>query len=121
MNSLFIVNPKSCDRINELHQKSFYNDHSNAIYVRITEELNEFNSMSHFRNSRCRNVTDWFWILMIILGVVVFLAILVPFLLCIYFRRQKRRLDVVMPEPRTYRQTQIVMQIENHGLLKTDF
>lgn len=35
-------------------------------------------------------------------------------------RRRRRKLDVVQPEPRTYKETQIVYQIENAGLLKTD-
>ncbi|SPP77732.1 Hypothetical predicted protein [Drosophila guanche] len=35
-------------------------------------------------------------------------------------RRKRRKLDVVQPEPRTYKETQIVYQIENAGLLKTD-
>lgn len=121
MNSLFIVIPKSCERINNLFEKQFFSDHSNAIYMRVVDSDNEYNTMSHHQNNRCHDVFDWFWILMIILAVVVFFVILIPFLLCVYFKRQKRKLDIVMPEPRTYRQTQIVMQIENHGLLKTDF
>ncbi|XP_020804915.1 uncharacterized protein LOC110181493 [Drosophila serrata] len=35
-------------------------------------------------------------------------------------KRRRRKLDVVQPEPRTYKETQIVYQIENAGLLKTD-
>lgn len=35
-------------------------------------------------------------------------------------RRRDRQLSMVMPEGKTYRETQIVMQIEHAGLMKTD-
>ncbi|KAL7743689.1 hypothetical protein ACLKA6_019296 [Drosophila palustris] len=55
----------------------------------------------------------------------VLLALLFLFLLLLLWcrlaqRRRRRKLDVVQPEPRTYKETQIVYQIENAGLLKTD-
>jgi len=42
----------------------------------------------------------------------------------IYFHREKQKIiqaRTISPEPRTYRETQIVMQVESHDLLKTDF
>ncbi|TDG40225.1 hypothetical protein AWZ03_013348 [Drosophila navojoa] len=55
----------------------------------------------------------------------VLLALLVLLLLLLLWwwlaqQRRRRKLDVVQPEPRTYKETQIVYQIENAGLLKTD-
>ncbi|ALC49440.1 CG5541 [Drosophila busckii] len=60
----------------------------------------------------------------IVLGSVLLAVLLVVLLLVIWWRsvqrRKRRKLDVVQPEPRTYKETQIVYQIENAGLLKTD-
>nr|XP_016923977.1 uncharacterized protein LOC108005290 [Drosophila suzukii]XP_016923978.1 uncharacterized protein LOC108005290 [Drosophila suzukii]XP_036677069.1 uncharacterized protein LOC108005290 [Drosophila suzukii] len=60
----------------------------------------------------------------IISGSVVLGLLLILLILLIWWRvvqrRRRRKLDVVQPEPRTYKETQIVYQIENAGLLKTD-
>lgn len=59
----------------------------------------------------------------IVAGSVLLVLLLLLLLLmgwCVAQRRRRRKLDVVQPEPRTYKETQIVYQIENAGLLKTD-
>lgn len=60
----------------------------------------------------------------IVVGSLLLALILILLLLLIWWRlaqrRKRRKLDVVQPEPRTYKETQIVYQIENAGLLKTD-
>lgn len=53
--------------------------------------------------------------------VVALLAVLaVLWWLCRRRRAAIERMTMVQPEPKTYRETQIVIQIENAGLLKTD-
>lgn len=118
MSKFFLRDPRQCDNIGRLYEQKFFNDHSNVIFMRMEEQDPSFESIS-FLNDRCRSDSNLFWILLIILGVVVLLLFLIPFVFC--YLRKKRKLDIVMPEPRTYRQTQIVMQIETHGLMKTDF
>ncbi|XP_064555135.1 uncharacterized protein LOC135440074 [Drosophila montana] len=60
----------------------------------------------------------------IVAGSVLLVLLLLLLLLLLWWRlaqrRRRRKLDVVQPEPRTYKETQIVYQIENAGLLKTD-
>lgn len=60
----------------------------------------------------------------IVVGSLLLALLLVLLLLLLWWRlaqrRKRRKLDVVQPEPRTYKETQIVYQIENAGLLKTD-
>ncbi|XP_034672233.1 uncharacterized protein LOC117903859 [Drosophila subobscura] len=60
----------------------------------------------------------------IVTGSVLLALLLLLLLLLLWWRlaqrRKRRKLDVVQPEPRTYKETQIVYQIENAGLLKTD-
>ncbi|XP_016952299.1 uncharacterized protein LOC108026108 [Drosophila biarmipes] len=55
----------------------------------------------------------------VVLGLLLLLLILLLWWRVVQ-RRRRRKLDVVQPEPRTYKETQIVYQIENAGLLKTD-
>ncbi|XP_017074370.1 LOW QUALITY PROTEIN: uncharacterized protein LOC108110031 [Drosophila eugracilis] len=55
----------------------------------------------------------------VILGLLLLLLILLLWWRVVQ-KRRRRKLDVVQPEPRTYKETQIVYQIENAGLLKTD-
>jgi hypothetical protein len=118
MNKLYLRDPRHCENIGRLYQQKFFNEHSNEIFMRMEEKDSNFESIS-FLNDRCRSDSNLFWILLIILGFVVLLLFLIPFTFC--YLRKKRKMDIVMPEPRTYRQTQIVMQIETHGLIKTDF
>lgn len=60
----------------------------------------------------------------IVVGIIVLVIIAITIAVIVVMRiarkRRKRMLDVVLPESRTYKETQIVYQIENAGLLKTD-
>lgn len=118
VSKLYLRDARNCESLGKLYENKFFNDNSNSIFMRIEQNDDDFESISYL-NDRCRTDSNWFLILMIIVAVVVFLAILIPALFC--YLRKKKHLDIVMPEPRTYRQTQIVMQIEHVGLMKTDF
>jgi hypothetical protein len=118
ISKLYLRDARNCEALGRIYESKFFNDNSNSIFMRIEETDKEFESISYL-NDRCRTDSNWFLILMIILAVVVLLVILIPALFC--YLRNKKHLDIVMPEPRTYRQTQIVMQVETHGLMKTDF
>lgn len=118
LSKFYLRDPRSCEAVGRLHESKFFNDNSNSVFMRIEEKDENFESIS-FLNDRCRTDTNWFMILLIILAVIVMLVILIP-AICCYLRRQQK-LDIVLPEPRTYRQTQIIMQVETHGLMKTDF
>lgn len=118
ISKFYLRDPRQCDNIGRMYEQKFFNDNSNSVFMRMEEQEPEFESIS-FLNDRCRRDSNWFWILMVILAVVVFLLFLIPFICC--YIRNRKRMDIIMPEPRTYRQTQIVMQVETHGLMKTDF
>ena len=122
LSKLYMRDPQNCDGVNLIYDTKFFNDNAHAIYLRLQNEDENFNSISYL-SERCRNDSKWFMYLLIATGVVVFFAIMIP-VICCYIRCKKRKekqIDLVMPEPRTYRQTQIVMQIESTGLIKTDF
>jgi hypothetical protein len=122
LSKLYVRDPQNCEGVNQIYDTKFFNDNAHAVYLRLENEADNFNSISYL-SERCQNNSKWFMYLLIAIAVIVFLAIMVP-AICCYLRNKRRKekqLDIVMPEPRTYRQTQIVMQIENTGLIKTDF
>lgn len=59
--------------------------------------------------------------------IAVFVALIVLVIVCglvayryVHERRKLNELDIVAPDGKTYRETQIVFQVQNVGLLKTD-
>ena len=117
VSKFYLRDPRDCHAVNRIHENKFFNDNSNTIFMRIENDDN-FESIS-FLNDRCREDSNWFLILMIIIGVLVLTLIILIAVFC--YLKNRKKLDIIMPEPRTYRQTQIVMQVETHGLIKTDF
>jgi hypothetical protein len=120
LSKLYFRDPQNCESVNQIYERKFFNDNAHAIYVRLENEDEDFKSISYM-NERCKHGIDWFLYLLIATAVIVILVILIPAICCYLRFRRKKQLDIIMPEPRTYRQTQIVMQIENTGLMKTDF
>lgn len=120
LSKLYFRDPQNCDTVNSINEKKFFSDNAHAIYLRLENEDENFNSISYL-NERCRDDSKWFMYLLIAIAVIVFLAILIPAFFCYLRYKRKKHINLIMPEPRTYRQTQIVMQIENTGLIKTDF
>lgn len=113
----------SCGDLGALEESSLLRNHPNDVYFSTSSLNNEFKSFNDIRRVQC--FEDNFWMYLIIgvsVGAIVLVLICsIVSWYCIAQKRKKlRELDIVKPEPRTYRETQIVMQIENHGLLKTD-
>jgi heme/copper-type cytochrome/quinol oxidase subunit 2 len=104
-----------------MSSKSFYSLNANSILIRTDKDMNEFETISYHDN-RCKNDSTFWLIIIIVSCVIVILIIIISVLVIVYYRKSsQKRLEVIMPEPRTYRQTQIIMQVENCNLLKTDF
>uniref|UniRef100_A0A1L8D9T1 Uncharacterized protein n=2 Tax=Nyssomyia neivai TaxID=330878 RepID=A0A1L8D9T1_9DIPT len=127
------INPTTCAQLNRIRDNEFFNLFSSEIFFRLTDYMidsgsgeingrNDVFSFAYITENFCIETSYFWWI---ILGIILFLLLLLVIfmvLLCVWWRKQKekRRLEVIQPEGKTYRETQIVMQIENHGLLKTD-
>lgn len=107
--------PRTCEELQAASEKNFFIAHSNSILMRVNDD---FETVS-FLVDDCRRESKWLMIVIIALIVLSLLIVVLIFVAC--YCRRKRKLDIIMPEPRTYRQTQIVMQVETHGLIKTDF
>lgn len=117
--------PMKCDELFNSRNNPFLREFSENIYFKIGQpfdiDLNYF-TFSEILARECILTTTTF---AIISSVAILLLMLIIFVGIFAFRflgqqRTARQMNVVMPEGKTYRETQIVMQIENAGLLKTD-
>lgn len=123
ISAIHFTTPITCQKVAALKYDLFLKHYSDTIYFRMSDssDQSEYLAFSHILNQICVRAS---YLLYIIIGVsiLVFLIIVALIIfLCIYLkRRRERKLNIIQPEGKTYRETQIVMQIENHGLLKTD-
>lgn len=112
----------SCDEAERLKQNGFLPQYAELVYFRFGSGNNEYSSLSSIWSTKCV-VTSY--ITIIILLAVVLVLILVIIIVALFYRflmkRQPTRpIPMVIPDGKTYRETQIMMQIEHAGLLKTN-
>lgn len=126
ISKIHFIKPVSCAGAEVLSHSEFVMEHSESLFfklddAKVTEDPGQYHTFSHIFNHLCIRAS---YLMYIIIGVVVFfilvLIIAVTVTVIVLKRRRARQLNVVMPEGKTYRETQIIMQIENAGLLKTD-
>jgi len=126
ISKIHFMNPISCAGAEVLSHSEFINDNGDFLFFKLddptlTEDPNEYHTFSHIFSHICIRAS---YLLYIIIGIVVLiiLATIIAIIVTVLVlkRRRARQLNVVMPEGKTYRETQIIMQIENAGLLKTD-
>lgn len=126
ISKIYFLNPISCAGAEVLSHSEFINENGDSLFFKVydsalTEDPNTYHTFSHIFSHICIRAS---YLLYIIIGIVVFiiLAIIIAVIVTVVVlkKRRARQLNVVMPEGKTYRETQIIMQIENAGLLKTD-
>lgn len=120
------INPVSCAGAEVLSHSEFIMEHADSLYFKVddstvAEDQNMYHTFSHIFSHLCIKAS---YLMYIIIGVVAFLVlaiiVAVTVMVIVLKRKRAQQLNVVMPEGKTYRETQIIMQIENAGLLKTD-
>lgn len=120
---LKVLTPISCDDAFNLRSHPIFNQFSDTVYFRIEKSSADMHSLATTLSRTCANYSP-ITITIISVTAIVILIIVVGMSIFLYRiaikRREKRQIPVVMPEGKTYRETQIVMQIEHAGLLKTD-
>lgn len=98
----------------------FFKNNDNTIFFRAVN-TNQSMSVARIIDHDCPEMTYAAVIAVGVLVGLVILGVIIAVLTCFIVKKQrKRKLDIVLPEPRTYKETQIVYKIENAGLLKTD-
>lgn len=126
LSQLKFLDPIDCEAAARFANNNFLMRFADTVYFRIgasgsTESTNF--TLTGIGTRECKGVSTS-TLVAIISGTTILLVVLVVLLGFVAFRyierRQGRQLTVVMPEGKTYRETQIVMQIEHAGLMKTD-
>ncbi|XP_055684668.1 uncharacterized protein LOC129790875 [Lutzomyia longipalpis] len=127
------ITPITCAQLNRIRDNEFFNLFSSETFFRLSDYIidggsaevggrDDVFSFAYITENFCIESSYFWWIILGIILFVLLLLVIFMILLCVWWRKQKekRRLEIIQPEGKTYRETQIVMQIENHGLLKTD-
>lgn len=110
-----------CDEAERLRQNSFLPQYAELVYFRLGTD-NEFSSLSNIWSAKCTVTT---YITVVVLIAVAVVLILIIIMVAIFYRFMMKRqptrpIPMVIPDGKTYRETQIIMQIEHAGLLKTN-
>lgn len=126
LSQLQFETPIDCDAASQIENNNFLMHFGDTVYFHIGQSATESNNftLTEIVTRECRGVSTS-TLIAIISATTVLLIVVVVVLGFVAFRhieqrRQERQLNVVMPEGKTYRETQIVMQIERAGLMKTD-
>lgn len=118
ISKLYLRDSRNCEALRRIYEEKFFYDNSNSVFMRTNED-EQFETISYL-NDRCKTDSKLFLLIIIFSSIFVLLLILV--LVIFAYIRHKRKLHImILPEPRTYKQTQIIMKVETHGLIKTDF
>lgn len=118
-------NPIECPEALKLEHNQFLREFGDTVYFRIGKPYDSsapYYSLSNILSEVCVVASH---IIAIVSVVAVLIFILIVVVTAVFYRYLLRRerikqLNVIRPEGKTYRETQIVVQIENAGLLKTD-
>lgn len=124
LRAIYVEQSINCDQLVALKlSSSLLESNSDEIFFGSSHGGSDFKSFHDIQRFQCMEDDFWFYLIIGAVSGSIVLAIITLLIswYCVSQKKKKRRkLNVVMPEPRTYRETQIVMQVENHGLLKTD-
>ena len=125
-------NEYSCHEVDYSQQpakakQEFFNHFKDSIYFKQNSLSNatqtNYRVLSKIIEIDCQQKSYWLYV---IIGLICLLILVIIIVVIVCWRiakkrKAKRKMDIIQPEPRTYKETQIVYQIENAGLLKTDF
>lgn len=120
--NLHFIHPISCEQVDAIKGQPFFEQHAAAIFFHLNDAAEAAKSFSVITQSICVPRSYLAYIVAGVGALVLVLCVAVVVLVVLFVRKRRaaRALNVVQPDGRTYRETQIVMQIENAGLLKTD-
>lgn len=112
-----------CDKVNEFQHNGFLQQHADTVFFNTGKSPNvEYNSLSNIMSHKCAETT---YLIAIVSIAVILTLILIIIGVAFFYRywmkhQPKREISMVIPDGKTYRETQILIQIENAGLLKTN-
>lgn len=118
--------PIECEAALLIEHNNFLMQFADTVYFYIGSSATDSNNftLTEIVGRECKGLSSTTLVALIsastVLAIVVLVILAAVAFRYIEQRRRERQLNVVMPERKTYRETQIVMQIEHAGLMKTD-
>lgn len=111
-----------CNEAQQLRTNSFLPHYAELVYFRLDTDYG-YSSLSYIWTTKC-SATNTYFIAIVLVAVAVALVLVIIivaiFYRCLSKRQPVRPIPMVIPDGKTYCETQIVMQIEHAGLLKTN-
>lgn len=110
-----------CKEADQFRHNNFLQKYADSIYFKNEKDL-EFTSLSSILSNKCAETTYMIAIISIVAVFVLLLIIGVVAIFYYYLMKYKpnREINMIIPDGKTYRETQIMMQIEHVDLLKTN-
>lgn len=110
-----------CNEAEKLRPNSFLPQYAEVVYFRFDTE-DEYSSLSNIWSTKCTVTTYMIAIVstVVVLALILIILIVAIFYCCMLKRQPIRSIPMVIPDGKTYRETQIMMQIEHAGMLKTN-
>lgn len=110
-----------CNEAKHFRHNNFLQKYADSIYFKNGKDL-EFTSLSSILSNKCVETTYIIAIISIVAVVVLLLVIGAVAIFYRYWMKHKpnQQNNMVIPDGKTYRETQIMFQIEHVDLLKTN-
>lgn len=114
-----------CDKAEELRHNGFLQQYAETIYFRFGESKDSdggYSSLSTVLSNKCANATYLITVISVVIVSILIFAIIAAAVLyrCWNKRQPERQRNMIISDGKTYCETQIMIQIENAGLLKTN-
>lgn len=119
---LKFTNAINCNQADQLRHNHFLLQYANSVYFRMDRSSDKYTSLTNVLLNDCGTNS---YVIAIVSVVVIVILIIVIVAVAVFYRFWKKHkpqkpLNMIIPDGKTYRETQIVFQVENAGLLKTD-
>lgn len=116
-------NTIDCDKATELRYNGFLQQYAETIYFKIGKPTDaDYSSLSSILSNKCASTSYLIAIMAVVMALIFILAIVGAAVFYRFWMKRKpnRQISMIIPDGKTYRETQIMIQIENAGLLKTN-
>lgn len=115
-------NTIDCNKADELRHNSFLQQYAETVYFRVGKTTDGYSSLASVLSNKCAVTTYLIAIILIAFVLVLILAFIGAAIFYRFWMKRKpnRQISMIIPDGKTYRETQIMIQIENAGLLKTN-
>lgn len=119
---LKFTNAINCNQADQFRHNQFLLQYANSVYFKMDRSSDKYTSLTNVLLNDCGTNS---YVIAIVSVVVIVILIIAIVAVAVFYRFWKKHqpqkpLNIIIPDGKTYRETQIVFQVETAGLLKTD-